>query len=66
MTTASLITVPALITQTETFAASNGIDSTSGLSNDRVYIFHGTEDVVVDPSMELLYFVSELNFLNIY
>lgn len=54
MTNPSQIVVSELIAQTNSYAASGDVDSTSNLFNDRVFIFAGTLDTTVDPGRLLL------------
>lgn len=51
MTNPSQIVVSELIAQTNSYAASGDVDSTSNLFNDRVFIFAGTLDTTVDPGI---------------
>jgi len=44
------VNVNTLITQANSFAATNQIDPTSNIRGDRVYIFHGTVDSTVLPA----------------
>jgi len=41
------IDITALTEQTQKYASSGMIDTTSHMLNDRVYIFHGTEDPII-------------------
>lgn len=45
----SQVVVSELIAQTNSYASSGDIDSTSNMYNDRVFIFAGTLDTTVDP-----------------
>jgi hypothetical protein len=49
MTAPALVNIPFLISEANTLQNSGLIDSTSGISGDRVYIFHGGEDSTVLP-----------------
>ncbi|TRY67557.1 hypothetical protein TCAL_03306, partial [Tigriopus californicus] len=50
MTTPSVVVVSILTLDAETLGSLGRIDDTSHLQNDRVYIFHGTEDETVQVS----------------
>jgi len=43
------VNVNELVTKTRSYESARDIDSTSNLSNDRVYILHGSRDTVVSP-----------------
>ena len=45
----ALISVAELVSLTNDAAQNNEIDSTSNLKNDRVYLFSGTIDTIVNP-----------------
>jgi len=45
----ALISVAELVSLTNVAAQNNEIDSTSNLKNDRVYLFSGTIDTIVNP-----------------
>lgn len=45
----NLIVMANLYARVSTYDFYNNIDKVDGLVNDRVYIFHGTKDSVVDP-----------------
>jgi hypothetical protein len=45
----NLIVMANLYGRVSTYDFYNNIDSVNGLVNDRVFIFHGTEDSVVNP-----------------
>jgi len=51
MATPALVNIPFLISEANTLANSGLIDSTTGVSGDRVYVFHGSEDSVVLPGI---------------
>jgi poly(3-hydroxybutyrate) depolymerase len=40
-----------LIAQTNRYAASNDVDPTSNMRNDRIFIFHGNQDSVIHPGV---------------
>ncbi|KAJ8306980.1 hypothetical protein KUTeg_015064 [Tegillarca granosa] len=46
--------VPNLINEAESMASSGAVDATSNMQNDRVYIFAGTRDTIVNPRKCLL------------
>ena len=45
----NLILMANLYARVATYDLSGEIDPVEGLANDRVFVFHGTEDSVVDP-----------------
>ncbi|KAB7497705.1 hypothetical protein Anas_02819, partial [Armadillidium nasatum] len=49
MNSPALTNVNLLVSEAKSFASDLSIDSTSGMSGDKVYIFAGTEDSVVAP-----------------
>lgn len=51
MSMPSTININTLISQANSFAATNMIDPTSNLRGDRVFIFHGTADSTVLPGL---------------
>lgn len=51
MSSPTAVNVNFLITQTNGLAASNFIDPVANIQNDRVFIFHGTQDSTVLPGM---------------
>ena len=51
MKSPDLISVDELVTITHTTALSGTIDEPSYMANDRVYLFSGTKDTVVNPGV---------------
>ena len=47
----ALLNVDTLVTKTFEYEKANAIDPVSNMAKDKIYIFSGTEDTTVPPSM---------------
>lgn len=49
--TPNLVVMATMYSRVSSYELFNDIDPVSGLVGDRVFVFHGTEDSVVDPGL---------------